>query len=148
VVADLTGAQRWCQWLRWLGKLAMPWEASLRWVDAPEPTEEERGSPVRSGDGELVMKIEAKMTASVPADSEAGGVNKTQGGGGIFVPMRLEDRWDITDGSTRRWGKGTARCGAKAEHARIVQTAARVPVVAASIMVYAEQGLSMRHYPG
>jgi hypothetical protein len=110
------------------------------------PAEEERGRPVRSDDGELVVEIEAETTAFVPADSEAGGTNKTQGGGGPFVPVWLEDGWDITDGSMHERGKGTAWCGAEAEHARAVQTAVRAP--AASHEGYAERRLSVHRCPG
>jgi hypothetical protein len=77
--------------LRWSGKSATPREASLRWLGASRPDEEERGRPVWSGDGELVTEIEAEAAASVLVDSEAGGRNKTQGGGGPFVPPRLDD---------------------------------------------------------
>jgi hypothetical protein len=43
-------------WLRWSGKSTTPWEASLRWVGAPEPAKEERGRLVWSGDGEPVAE--------------------------------------------------------------------------------------------
>jgi hypothetical protein len=97
MVVDLTSAQ----WLLWSWKSATPREASPRWVGAPGPTEEERGRLVRYGNGELVIKMEVEMAVSVPADNEAGGVNKTHGGGGPFLPMRLEDR---RDSSVRRRG--------------------------------------------
>jgi hypothetical protein len=116
------GAER----LRWSGKSATPREASPRWVGAPGLAEELRGRPVRFGDSELIAEIEAETTASVPEDSEAGGTNKTQGGGGPFVPTWLENGRDITDGSTCTRGKGTTRCCTEAEHAHAdssVQTA-------------------------
>jgi hypothetical protein len=91
------------------------------------------------------VEIEAETAASIPADSEAGGTNKTQGDGGSFVPAWLEDGWDITDGSTHERGKGTAWCGAEAEHTRAVQTAARVP--AASREGYVERRLFVHPCP-
>jgi hypothetical protein len=144
MVVDLTGAR----WLLWSRKLATPREASPRWVGAPGPTEEERGRPVRSADGELVTKIEVEMAVSVPADNEAGGVNKTHGGGGPFLPMRLEDRRDIMDGSMHARGRGTARCGVEVEHTCTVQTTARTPVQVASHEGYTERSLSIHRYPG
>jgi hypothetical protein len=135
-------------WLWWSGKSDMPREASSSWVGALGPAEEERGRPVRSSNGELVLEIEAEAVASVLADSEACGMNKTQGGGGPFVPMQLEDRRDITDHSTHTWGKGTAWCGAEAEHARAVQTAVMARAAAASHEGYAEHSLSVSRCPG
>jgi hypothetical protein len=49
--------------LRSLGKSATPRGASPKWVGAPRPTEKERGKLVRSGDGESVPKIVAKVAA-------------------------------------------------------------------------------------
>jgi hypothetical protein len=139
VVADLTGARRRCRAASMIGEVGHASERFFEVVGALGHAEEERGRPVRSGDGELVTEIQAEAAASVPADSEAGGVNKTQGGGGPFVLTWLEDGRDITDGSTRTGGKGQLSA---------VQTAARAPATAALREGYAERRLSVRHYPG
>jgi hypothetical protein len=73
-------------WLQWLGKSTTPQEASLRWVGASGPAEEERGRLVRSGNGELVAETGAEAAASLPADSEASGADKMQGRRSPFAP--------------------------------------------------------------
>jgi hypothetical protein len=130
-------------WLRWSGKSTTPREASLRWVGAPGPTEEERGRLVRSGDGEPIVETGAEAATSLLVDSEASGADKMQGRRGPFVPARPKDGRDNKDGSTRVWGNGTARCCAEVEHARALQTTAMVPTVAASFEGYAKRTLSV-----
>jgi hypothetical protein len=49
---------------------------------------------------------------------------------------------------TRARGEGTAQCGIEAEHTRTTQTAARVPVTAASREGYTEGSLSVRRCSG
>jgi hypothetical protein len=88
-------------WLRWLGKLTTPWEASPRWVGALGPAEEERGRPFWSGDGEPITEIGVEAATSLPADSEASGADKMQGRRGPFVPAWSEDGRDSKDGSMR-----------------------------------------------
>jgi hypothetical protein len=104
-------------WLRWSGKSTMPREASLRWVGASGPAEEERGRLVRSGNGEPVAETGAEAAASLPVDSEASSADKMQGRSSPFVPTRPEDGWDSKDGIMRARGDEIARRCAEAEHA-------------------------------
>jgi hypothetical protein len=62
----------------------MPWEASLRWVGALGPTEEERGRLVRSADGEPVTETGAEAMASIPVYGEASGADKMYGEGPFY----------------------------------------------------------------
>jgi hypothetical protein len=66
------------------GMSTMPRKAALRWVGAPGPAEEEMGRLVRSGDGEPVAEIGAKVAASLPADGEASGMDKMHGEGPFY----------------------------------------------------------------
>jgi hypothetical protein len=52
------------RWLWWSGKSTKPREASLRWVGAPGPVEEESERLVRFGDGEPVAKTGVEVVAS------------------------------------------------------------------------------------
>jgi hypothetical protein len=76
-------------WLLGQGKSTMPQEASLRWVGAPGSAREERGKPVRSGDGEPVAEIVAGAVTSLPTDRKPGGLDNMQGGA-PFIHLRME----------------------------------------------------------
>jgi hypothetical protein len=67
---------------RW--KSTTPQKATPRWVGALGPTEEERGRLVRSSNGEPVMETGVEATASLPADSEASGMDKMHGEGPFY----------------------------------------------------------------
>jgi hypothetical protein len=64
--------------------------------------------------------------------------------------LRKEGEREVTDrrSGTHARGEGTAWCVAEAEHARMAQTAARVPAAVASCEGYAEWSLSIRCCPG
>jgi hypothetical protein len=66
------------------------------------------------------------------------------------VGLREEGEREVTAwcGGTRVRGEGIGQCGSEAEHARMAQTAVRVPVAAASREGYAEWSLSVHHCPG
>jgi hypothetical protein len=68
-------------WLRWSWKSATPRGASLKWVGALGPAEEERGRLVRSDDSEPIAKIGAEAVAPLPVDGEAKGTDKMHRGG-------------------------------------------------------------------
>jgi hypothetical protein len=101
-------------WLRWTGKSTTPWEASLRCVGAPGPTEEERGKLVRSGDSEPVAETGAEAVASLLTDRKPvartlckeGGVHMYPRDRRTDVIARMEARacgeWD----SSMRWQGG------------------------------------------
>jgi hypothetical protein len=73
------------------GMLTMPREASLRWLGALGPAGEERGKPVRSGDGESVVEIGEGAVTSLPTDRRQDGVDNMQGGGRLlYVCARRE----------------------------------------------------------
>jgi hypothetical protein len=65
----------------------MPQKATLTWVGAPEPAEEERGRLVRSGDGEPVVETGAEAEASLPADGVDNGADKMHGEGRFYSCM-------------------------------------------------------------
>jgi hypothetical protein len=66
------------------GMPTMPREASPGWLGAPGPAGEERGKPIKSGDGEPIAKTGEGAAASLPADRRQDGVDNMQGGGRLL----------------------------------------------------------------
>jgi hypothetical protein len=73
------------------GNLTAPREAPPRWVGGPGPAGEERGKPVRSGDGKQVGETGAGAVASLLTDKKPGGADNIQGDGHLlYVRARRE----------------------------------------------------------
>jgi hypothetical protein len=79
-MSDLTGARWRCGRLRWWGKSATPWEASLRWVGAPGPTHEDERRVRRLGtDGAVETEVRHDR-GGLPEGGSGGGADKRMGG--------------------------------------------------------------------
>jgi hypothetical protein len=69
-------------------KLTMPRKASLRWVGPPRPAGEERGKPVRSGDGESVTETGVGAAASLLTDRKLVVQTICREGGCLYTRVR------------------------------------------------------------
>jgi hypothetical protein len=107
-------------WLRWTGKSTTPWDASPRWVGALGPGGEERGRPVRFGDGESIVETGAEALASLPMDRKPVARTKSKEGGVLMYPhywrmdgtarMAACARGELS--SSVQWQGGACTCAA------------------------------------